>query len=87
MDLWLMIGVIGMLFILTGFLLIQTHKVTADSLCYDMLNFVGSALLVMYGIAGSVWPFVILNGIFAAYSLWDILKDLQGTHVSKIRRG
>ncbi len=87
MDIWLVIGVVGMLWILFAFLLIQTHKVTADSILYDVLNFLGSALLVIYGIAGNVWPFVILNGIFALYSLYDIIKDLQGTHTSKVRKG
>jgi hypothetical protein len=80
-------GIAGMLLILGGFLLIQTHRVTADSLLYDVLNFVGSALLVVYGIAGGVWPFVALNGVFALYSLYDIVKDLQGRHTSKVRKG
>ena len=86
-DIYFLMGILGMLCILAGFLLIQTHKVTADSILYDVLNFVGSALLVIYGIAGNVWPFVILNGIFAVYSLYDIVKDLQGTHTSKVRKG
>ncbi len=86
-DAFLGMGIAGMICILAGFLLIQTHKVTADSLLYDVLNFVGSALLVIYGLAGKAWPFVILNGVFALYSLYDIVKDLQGTHTSKVRKG
>lgn len=86
-DIYFLMGIVGMLCILAGFHLIQTHKLTADSLLYDVLNFVGSGLLVIYGIAGSSWPFVILNGVFALYSLYDIVKDLQGTHASKVRRG
>lgn len=86
MDFFFLMGIAGMLCILAGFLLIQTHKVTADSLVYDVLNFLGSGLLVIYGVSGNAWPFVILNGVFAAYSLYDIVKDLQGTHTSKIRK-
>lgn len=86
-DIFFLMGIAGMLGILAGFLLIQTHKVTADSLLYDVLNFGGSALLVIYGVAGKAWPFVILNGVFALYSLYDIVKDLQGTHTSKVRKG
>ena len=86
MDFYFLLGITGMLCILGGFLLIQTHRVTADSLLYDVLNFAGSGMLVIYGVAGKVWPFVILNGVFALYSLYDVIKDLQGTHVSKIRK-
>ncbi|TSC60786.1 MAG: Uncharacterized protein Greene041662_89 [Candidatus Peregrinibacteria bacterium Greene0416_62] len=85
-DAYFLMGIAGMLCILAGFLLIQTHKVTADSMLYDVLNFVGSALLVIYGIVGKAWPFVILNGVFTAYSLYDIAKDLEGVHTSKIRK-
>ncbi len=86
-DPFFSMGIAGMLCILAGFLLIQTHKVTADSLLYDILNFGGSALLVIYGVAGSAWPFVILNGVFMLYSLYDIVRDLQGVHTSKVRKG
>lgn len=85
-DVYFLIGIMGMLCILAGFLLIQTHKLTADSLLYDTLNFLGSGMLVMYGISGKAWPFVILNGVFAAYSLWDVLRDLHGRHTSHIRK-
>ncbi|OGJ64261.1 hypothetical protein A3F36_02530 [Candidatus Peribacteria bacterium RIFCSPHIGHO2_12_FULL_55_11] len=86
MDLYFLMGIAGMLCILGGFLLIQTHRVTADSLLYDVLNFAGSGLLVIYVVAGKAWPFVILNGVFALYSLYDVVKDINGPHTSKIRK-
>ena len=75
-DVFLVMGVIGMILILWAFLMIQTHRWTQDDLAYDLVNFIGSLLLVLYGIAGKVWPFVILNSIFALYSLKDVIVDL-----------
>lgn len=87
MDLFLALGIIGMSMILIGFLLINMHKLTADSLLYDVLNFVGSTLLVISAIPPRAWPFIILNSVFALYSLKDILfSDLRAPH-KVIRKG
>ncbi len=65
-----------MLFVLLGFIMIQTHRWSADDMSFDMANLIGSTLLVIYGYIGQVWPFVILNGIFVLYSLKEVLCDL-----------
>lgn len=81
MDFFLVIGTIGMCLILTGFLLINTHKVTADALWYDILNFAGSLLLVISAFEAQIWPFVVLNAVFTVYSLRNILfQDLRTPH-------
>lgn len=74
-DFPLLLGILGMILILIGFFGVQTHTMNQDDLSYDILNFLGSALLVSYGVAGHAWPFVILNGVWALYSLKDILND------------
>lgn len=76
-DPYLMLGIIGMTLILVAFILLQRHYISQDSLAYDTFNFFGSAFLVIYGVAGHVWPFVILNGIFGLYSLFDIFSDIK----------
>lgn len=78
MNLTLLIGIGGMCCILLGFLLLQRHRITADSLLYDVLNALGSALLVISAIASAAWAFVVLNTIFGLYSLHDIFwSDLR----------
>lgn len=78
MDFAFWSGILGVCAILTGFLLINTHRVTADSLLYDVLNAVGSMLLIVSAVMTKAWPFVIVNGVFAVYSLKDILfQDLR----------
>lgn len=81
MDPFMLLGVAGMIIILAAFLMINAHKLTADSLTYDVLNFVGSTLLVISAYAERIWPFAILNAVFMVYSLKDILfQDLRHSH-------
>ena len=76
-NLPLLLGILGMILILIGFFGVQTHKMNQDALSYDILNFLGSALLVYYGVIGHAWPFVILNSVWALYSLKDIVSDVR----------
>lgn len=76
-DPFLLLGIIGMLLIIVGFLGIQTHRISQDDLSFDLLNCIGSLLLVVYAIAGKVWPFAILNGMIFVYSLKDIVQDIR----------
>jgi hypothetical protein len=75
-DPFFLTGIAGMLLILIAFFKVQSHRWSQDSMIYDVFNFLGSVLLVIYGIAGEAWPFVILNGIWAIYSLKDVIVDL-----------
>ena len=82
MDPFLIIGTIGMVMILVAFLLIQNHKLSVDGLAYDLLNCIGCGLLVISAWPARLWPFIILNGIFALYSLRDIIwSDLKTVKV------
>ncbi len=69
-------GILGASLILLAFLLEQTNVWKNDDLIYDFVNFVGSGLLVVYGVLISGWPFVVLNSIWALFSLKDVIKDL-----------
>lgn len=72
-----------MILILYGFFMAQSHRWSTDGLAYDMINFIGSVLLLLYGITGGAWPFVILNGVWALYSLKDIVIDLTTKNQSR----
>lgn len=84
MDLFLSLGTIGMTMILGGFLLVQTHRLTVDALAYDLLNCIGSVLLIISVWPSRLWPLMILNTVFALYSLKDIFfSDLKRTKVMR----
>ncbi len=73
MDITTIIGVIGAALILIGFVGNEWGKLKAESFGYDLLNLVGSAILIWYGLQLSAWPFVVLNSVWALVSLRDVL--------------
>lgn len=77
LDLWLTIGIIGMVLILWAFLMAQAGKWKNEDLIYDFINFLGSLMLLIYAFAGNAWPFVVLNTIWGGYSLRDVFADLK----------
>lgn len=83
MDLFLLLGIIGMTLILAGFSLLETHRISADDLSYDVLNFFGSGLLTLNALDARAWPFLILNVVWGLVALRDIVLDLQrGTRIT-----
>jgi len=77
MNLNLLIGASGTTLILIGFLLNQMDIWSNDSLSYDLINLIGSSILIFYAlILGSI-PFIILNAVWATVSLKDVIKDLK----------
>ncbi len=76
-DLSFAVGILGMFLILFGFFMTQSHRWSQDDLSYDVVNLIGSCLLIVYGVAGNAWPFVILNAVWALYSLKDVVQDTQ----------
>ena len=71
-DPTVIIGIIGMIFLLTAFALNLFKKVTQDSSIYNLFNIVGAGLLAYYAYALNSIPFLILEIIwilFASYKL------------------
>lgn len=77
MDPVTLLGFFGAALILLAFILNQKHIWKDDYLVYDLVNFIGSAILIFYAVINNAWPFVILNGVWAAMSLRDMYLDLQ----------
>lgn len=76
MDSTLLIGTLGAFLILVAFIMNQFHYWNGEDLVYDFVNLVGSALLVVYAIILSSYPFVILNLVWATVSLRDCVSDI-----------
>ncbi|HRY36339.1 MAG TPA: hypothetical protein P5230_00450 [Candidatus Magasanikbacteria bacterium] len=71
------IGIIGAGLVLLAFLMNQMKKWKNDSLIYDLVNFLGAGVLIVYGLMIKGYPFVILNTVWALVSLRDIFIDLK----------
>ncbi len=74
----LAIGIIGMLCILVAFVLDEfSERWHEDTLRYNLLNLLGSGLLVYYAYTLVSWPFIILNLAWfavAGYKVVGLLK-------------
>jgi len=71
------IGIIGAGLVLLAFIMNQTKKWKNDDLIYDVVNFLGAFVLIIYGLMIKGYPFVGLNTIWALVSLRDIFIDLK----------
>lgn len=78
MDMTLIIGITGAGILLVMFVLHQLHIVSEDALGYDLLNAIGSALLVVYAVRINSIPFAILNAVWCLVSVRDVIWRKKG---------
>ncbi len=71
------IGSLGAGLILFAFVFGQLHIWKDTYFIYDLLNLIGSILLIHYGWIGNSWPFVALNTVWAIISFKDVIIDLR----------
>jgi lipid-A-disaccharide synthase-like uncharacterized protein len=77
------IGIIGMVIILTAFVLNLFKIVTQSTITYCVMNIIGSAFLLYYAIVGDSLPFIVLQIvwiIFSAYKIILIVKKNEKEH-------
>ena len=77
MDTTTLIGTTGATLILIAFIMNQMHRWKDTDLIYDFTNFIGSALLVAYAVLLNSTPFLVLNSVWAAVSLKDVILYLK----------
>jgi hypothetical protein len=73
------IASIGVIILLAAFLLNLYKKIAPESKTYTLLNFVGAATCGFASYMISFYPFVILEGIWAAFALFSFFKVPRGT--------
>lgn len=64
----------GALLVLLGYVLGQLGKLDPTSRRYLAVNFIGSALLAADAFDGRQWGFMLLNGVWAAISLVNLVR-------------
>ena len=77
MDTPTIMGALGATLILIAFILNQLNKWKKTDLSYDIVNLVGSVLLIIFSYMINAWPFIILNSVWAVVSLRDVIIDIK----------
>ena len=71
----ILIGILGMLFILIGFILDEFYKNwQQDTIRYNLVNVLGAGLLIYYAFTLDSWPFMILNGVWFLIAGFKLIK-------------
>jgi hypothetical protein len=70
MESSLLLGILGTGLILIAFVLEEMKKLTPKDRAYQAINAIGSAFLIYYAILLGSWPFIILNFVWCAFSVW-----------------
>ena len=74
----IIIGIIGMLFILVSFVLDEFWgKFNQNTKIYNIFNIVGAGMLIYYAFSLDGWPFVILNTVWVVAAAIKLVKILK----------
>lgn len=68
------ISVVGALAILAAYAANQMRLIGPSNLSYSVLNFAGSVVLTVIAVVEVQWGFILLEGVWAAVSLWGIFS-------------
>lgn len=75
MDLY--IGALGAFIILIAFILNQFGIWKNSDIRYDLVNVIGSILLIWYAVLLSSTPFIVLNIVWGSVSLRDVMIGIR----------
>jgi len=71
----LVAGIIGVVCILVAFLLDEFYKkLDSETVPYNLLNILGSGLLMYYAYTLQSWPFVALNAVWFLAAMVKLVK-------------
>jgi hypothetical protein len=86
MGIFEIVGICSAVMTLTAFVANEYGVLSADSITYDLLNFLSSIGLLAYAIHTGVVPFVLTNTVWGLVSGIDVAKYLLRPKGLKRRR-
>lgn len=72
-----LLGATGAAIILIAFVALQSRKLNQSDLNYNLLNLLGSLILIAYDILLKSVPFFVLNTIWGTAALVEVLKIVK----------
>ncbi|CAN5210074.1 hypothetical protein BH11ACT5_BH11ACT5_21920 [soil metagenome] len=70
------VQIVGSLFILVPFVLVQFGKLTPTKVSFLAANTVGSGILAVDALVGQQWGFLLLEGVWAGVSLVGLARTI-----------
>jgi hypothetical protein len=67
-------GILGMLLLLISFITEVLRLLHREHGIYLFLNLAGSVAMAYYASVINSWPFLILNGVWALFSMYGLIK-------------
>lgn len=86
LDLNLVIAILGMILVLSAFVLDEFGNVNKSTTTYNIINIFGAGFLAYYAFTLSSFPFLILNVVWmlvAIYKLVNILRKMKSSNVGE----
>lgn len=77
-----LVQIVGALLILVAYAAAQLGAMDPHSRVYLVLNLVGSAILAALAWREQLWGFLMLEAVWAAVSLWSLVRLLRGRPLS-----
>jgi len=71
------IGITGMFLLLFAFIMNQLNRWKVDDFVYDLINTIGSLIMVCYAFMINSYPFLVLNAVWAFFSLKDVINYIR----------
>ncbi|WP_063843063.1 CBU_0592 family membrane protein [Sphaerimonospora mesophila] len=72
------IGMIGAVVLLCGYMMVSARKLSGDGLPYQLLNFGGGIALMINSAYHSAWPSAILNMVWSGVGVITIGRVMAG---------
>ncbi len=71
------VSLVGAALILLPFALVQQRRMRTESAPYQLLNLVGSSTLGVVAVIGNQWGFILLEAVWALFSLSGLVRALR----------
>jgi len=73
-----------MILLLSAFLANAAGRLAASGVLYHALNALGAGLLVWYSVYLGVWVFAVLESVWTAAALVNLVRALRGRSASQL---
>ena len=87
LEVWLyfqLLSVSGAVLILFAYVAHQLHKMSIDTITYQVLNLVGGSCLTVTACVTRQYGFILMEGSWAVVSAWGLISVLRGRRATPL---